>query len=178
MFTLNFKTIFKQVDFWLQILAIFIIPIFYYFEVFSFFRIYILNKSLENTFNLVYFIAILQILSAISKFLIYKSERNKYRKFYEKFTLAFLLVLVITFIFANLTQDKTSYIDSGSLIVGISLLFISPFLAMWYLSITFREFLKTLKFGKFGNWWQVPLVLSVLILVIFGFLEILTPQRY
>lgn len=186
---MNFKKVFKQVDFWLQffhicgtILALILMPDYFYFAN------YVIMK-IHTVFFGVFGLAILQILSTISNFLIYKNERNNQRKLYEKLTLGFILFLIlITFIwtfpfnvndFNFSTFFKRFFEDQFTLIPAFfGLTFISPFLAMWYLSITFRKFLKTLKFGKFGNWWQVPLVLSVLILVIFGFLQILTPQRY
>ena len=178
MFTLNFKTIFKQVDFWLQtlhicgtILALIVIP-----------DNTVIMGNYVMTVHIAAFgifgTAVLQILSVILNFLIYKNERTKYRKFYEKFTTGFILVLVVTFIFANLTQVKTSYIDSGSLILGLGLLIFSPILAVYYLTITFWEFFDNLKIVKLRNSWQVPLVLLILILAILSFLLILTPQSY
>lgn len=179
MFTLNFKTIFKQVDFWLQFLhicvttlALWLIP-----DNAVIMRNYIM-KVHTVVFG-VFGLAFLQILSAIFNFLIYKKERNSQRKFYEKLTPAFILALFLIYYFFDLTQgENKSFIHAGSLIVQVGLLFISPFLAMWYLSITFREFLKTLKFAKFGNWWQVPLILIVLIFAILGVFLVLTTQSY
>ena len=155
------KTIFKQVDFWLQLSVIFVFPIFYYLRVFSFFRIYNFSWSLENTFSLVFLIAICQILSAITNFLIYKSERSQYRKMYEILTVIFVITLLVI-----------NGIDSSSLTVLLALLFISPFLAFWYLGITFGEF-KALNLKK---WWQFPLVLVVVIFTLLVFLRIITPQ--
>lgn len=138
------KTIFKQVDFWLQFLVIFVIPIFYYLRIFNFF-----------IFDLVYAIATVQILSAIANFLIYKSERSTQRKKYELFTTAFIIFLIVQTIFFELINSAEqdpgfNFIPHlGLFYAQLWLSLISPFLAFWYLGITFGEF-KALNLKK---WW-------------------------
>lgn len=160
---MNFKTIFKQVDFWLQILHIFLTSLALIFipENFSFLRYRIL-KIHTVAFG-IFGLAFLQILSVIANFLIYKSERSQYRKMYEILTAIFVITLFII-----------NAIDSSSLTVLLALLLISPFLAFWYLGITFGEY-KSL---CFKDSWKVTLILLILILVILVFWQIITPHSY
>lgn len=127
---MNFKRVFKQVDFWLQFLhisvsalALWLIP-----DNTLIMGNYVMTVHIA-VFG-VFSLAFLQIFSTILNFLIYKKERNSQRKFYEKLTPAFVVSLVSITVISNfpLSIQKIANFDMLNFLIAL-------FGLLFYLSI-------------------------------------------
>jgi len=66
-----------------------------------------------------------------------------------------------------------NFFDTVALLPAfVGLTFVSPFLAIWYLVITFWEFRKL----ELKNWWQVPSILITSIIALILFWQVIKPK--